>query len=87
MKNKILIELRTAIDVSGNNFLPLCHGDKRTQQYVDGLKEFFKYENSFNKCDIVFVDNTLDSSDDIPTQIRECLSDYTFLYVKNINDY
>ena len=41
MKNKILIELRTAIDVSGNNFLPLCHGDKRTQQYVDGLKGFF----------------------------------------------
>ena len=87
MKNKILIELRAAIDVSDNTYIPLCHGDKRTQQYVDGLKEFFKFENSFNKCDIVFVDNTLDSSDDIPTQIRKCLSDNTFLYVKNKNDY
>ena len=51
MKNKILIELRAAIDVSDNTYIPLCHGDKRTQQYVDGLKEIFKFENSFNKCD------------------------------------
>ncbi len=87
MKNKILVELRAAIDVSDNNFIPLCHGSKRTQQYVDGLKGFFKYEKYLNKCDIVFVDNTLDSSDEIPTQIRECLSDDTFLYVKNKNDY
>ena len=87
MKNKILIELRAAIDVSDNTFIPLCHGDKRTQQYVDGLTEFFKYENCFDKCDVVFVDNTLDSSDDIPPQIRECLSDDTFLYIKNKNDY
>ena len=48
MKNKILIELRAAIDVSGNTSIPLCHGDRRTQQYVDGLKEFFKYKNYFN---------------------------------------
>ena len=87
MRNKILIELRAAIDVSGNTSIPLCHGDRRTQQYVDGLKEFFKYKNYFNKCDIVFVDNTLESIDDIPVQIRECLSDDTFLYVKNKNDY
>ena len=25
MKNKILIELRAAIDVSDNTFIPLCH--------------------------------------------------------------
>ena len=87
MKNKILIELRSAINVSSNTFLQLCHGDKRIQQYIDGLNGFFKYENYFNKCDIVFVDNTLDSNDDIPIQIRECLSDDTFLYVKNKNSY
>ena len=58
MKNKILIELRAAIDVSDNTFIPLCHGNKRTQQYVDGLKGFFKYEKCLNNCDIVFVDNT-----------------------------
>ena len=82
MKNKILIELRAAIDVSGNTSIPLCHGDKRTQQYVDGLKEFFKYENYLNKCDIVFVDNTLDSSDDIPTKIRECLSAVSYTHLR-----
>ena len=87
MKKNILIELRSALNVSTNTFLPLSHGDKRTQQYIDGLKEFFKYEKYYDSCDIVFVDNTLDSSDDIPTQIRKCLSDDTFLYVKNKNDY
>ena len=49
MRNKILIELRLAINVSSNTFLPLCHGDKRIQQYIDGLNGFFKYENYFNK--------------------------------------
>ena len=33
------------------------------------------------------MDNTLESIDDVPVQIRECLSDDTFLYVKNKNDY
>ena len=49
MKNKILIELRAAIDVSDNTFIPLCHGNKRTQQYVDGLKGFFKYKKCLLK--------------------------------------
>ena len=87
MKKNILIELRSALNVSTNTFLPLSHGNKRTQQYIDGLKEFFKYEKYYDSCDIVFVDNTFESSDDIPTQIRECLSDDTFLYVKDKNDY
>ena len=87
MKNKILIELRTAIDVSGNNFLQLCHGEKRIQQYVDGLSQFYKNIEHFKNCDIVFVDNTLESEDNIPTSIRKCLSDDTFLYVKNKNNY
>ena len=44
MKKNILIDLRSALNVSTNTFLPLSHGDKRTQQYIDGLKEFFIYE-------------------------------------------
>ena len=31
---KILFELRTAINVSGNSFLTLSHGNKRVKQYL-----------------------------------------------------
>ena len=55
MKNKIIIELRAAINVSGNNFLPLCHGEKRIQQYVDGLSQFYKHIKHFENCDIIFA--------------------------------
>ena len=87
MNERILIELRTAINVASNTFLQLCHGDRRTQQYVDGLNGFFKYTDQLKGCDIVLVDNTLENDEYVPPQIRECLSDDTFLYVKNKNHY
>ena len=71
MKHKIIIELRAAINVSGNNFLPLCHGEKRIQQYVDGLSQFYKHIKHFENCDIIFVDNTLENASKIPSVISD----------------
>ena len=36
---KILFELRTAINVSGNSFLTLSHGNKRVKQYFEELND------------------------------------------------
>ena len=87
MKNKIIIELRAAINVSGNNFLPLCHGEKRIQQYVDGLSQFYKHIKHFENCDIIFVDNTLENASKIPSEIKKCLSNNTIFHVKIKNNY
>jgi len=84
---KTLIELRTAINVSGNTFLPLSHGDKRKQQYIDGIKVFSSYYEEYKHCDVVLVDNTLESEDEIPREIRDVLPEEAFLYVKLKNDY
>lgn len=84
---KILIELRTAINVGGNNFLPLSHGNQRTQQYIDGLKSFKQYSNQFEHCDVVLVDNTLESEDQVPQEIKDALPEEAFLYVKHQNNY
>lgn len=84
---KTLIELRSAINVSGNNFLPLSHGDKRKQQYIDGIKAFSEYYDEYKHCDIVLVDNTLDNEDQVPGEIRDVLPEEAFLYVKVRNDY
>ena len=84
---KILIELRTAINVDDNNFLAISKGSSRIQQYVDGLKQFFNYTNKFKNCDIVFVDNTLSSEKQIPKEIYDVIPEGTFFYVKEKNDY
>lgn len=84
---KILIELRTAINVSGNTFLPLSRGDRRTQQYIDGLKSLKKYSNEFENCDVVLVDNTLESENQVPQEIKDSLPKEAFLYVKSQNNY
>lgn len=84
---KILIELRTALNVSGNNFLPLSHGQRRKQQYIDGIKSFTQHHQEFENCDVVLVDNTMDNEDEVPQDIRDSLPPETFLYVKRRNDY
>lgn len=84
---KILIELRTALNVSGNTFLPLSHGDKRRQQYINGIFAFSKYYEQYKHCDVVLIDNTLESEDQVPKEIRDVLPEETFLYVKLKNDY
>ena len=84
---KILIELRTAINVSGNTFLPLSHGDKRKQQYIDGVKSFSNYYDEYEHCDVVLVDNTLENEGKIPQEIKDVLPEEAFLYVKVKNDY
>lgn len=84
---KILIELRTAINVSDNTFLPLSRGDRRTQQYIDGLKSLKQYSNEFEHCDVVLVDNTLQDENQVPQQIKDALPEEAFLYVKSQNIY
>lgn len=84
---KILIELRTALNVSGNTFLPLSHGDKRRQQYIDGISAFSEYYEQYKHCDVVLIDNTLESEDQVPKDIRDVLPEESFLYVKLKNDY
>ena len=84
---KILIELRTALNVSGNTFLPLSHGDKRRKQYIDGISAFSEYYERYKHCDVVLIDNTLESEDQVPKDIRDVLPEESFLYVKLKNDY
>jgi hypothetical protein len=76
---KILIELRTAINI-GNDIL-------RKKDYIEGLNKFFKYQNTIKDCDVVFVDNTHEDESQLPNEIMNEIPEGVFLYVKNKNDY
>ena len=82
---KILIELRAAVDVSdykyGNDYV-----QSRIDDYTRGLKIFFDKVDT-SKCDVVFVENTCESEDDLPQEIKDEIPAGTFMCVKHKNDY
>jgi len=82
---KILIELRAAVDVSdykyGNDYV-----QSRIDDYSRGLKIFFDKVDT-SKCDVVFVENTHESEDDLPQEVKDAIPAGTFMFVKHKNDY
>ena len=71
---KILFELRTAINVSGNSFLTLSHGNKRVKQYFEKLMTVKGLLSTYikqSKCDVVLVDNTLINDSFLPDSISQ----------------
>ena len=72
---KILFELRTAINVSGNSFLTLSHGNKRVKQYFEiilmTVKGLLSTYIKQSKCDVVLVDNTLINDSFLPDSISQ----------------
>lgn len=86
MTKSILIELRAAINVSDFTF-GKDYVESRVKDYVDGLYCFFEKLDKTKDCDVVFVENTHDSEDDLPEEILGALPQGTFMYVKKKNDY
>lgn len=88
--NKILIELRTAIKTSPNQPIAVNFGEERIKQYTDGLTRFFELFNPHNynfEIKVLFVDNTLKNSQEIPTAIKSILPEYIDYFVIPKNDY
>jgi len=86
MKKSILIELRAAINVSDYIF-GKDYVESRITDYVNGLESFFTQLGDNNNCDIVFVENTCKSEEELPEEILNAIKEGTFLYVKKKNDY
>lgn len=86
MKKSILIELRAAINVNDYIFGKDCI-ESRINDYINGLESFFNKLGDNNTCDVVFVENTCESEEDLPNKIFDAIKEGTFLYVKKKNDY
>ena len=86
MKKSILIELRAAINVTdyvfGKDYI-----ESRINDYINGLESFFNKLGDNNNCDVVFVENTCESEEDLPEEILNTIKEGTLLYVKKKNDY
>tara|TARA_B110000902_G_C14138156_1_gene524647 strand:- start:191 stop:985 length:795 start_codon:yes stop_codon:yes gene_type:complete len=63
--------------------------DIRIQQYIIGYTNFFQYIDFFNtnNIDIVIIDNTCDSIDDFPDEIKNLIPSNVRVITKIKNDY
>ncbi len=86
MKKSILIELRAAINVNdyvfGKDYI-----ESRINDYINGLESFFNKLGDNDNCDVVFVENTCESEENLPDEIFDAIKEGTLLYVKKKNDY
>jgi hypothetical protein len=62
---------------------------KRNQQYINGLKSIFKYNNFFKQHNItIFIfDNSIDSIDDIPKEILSVIPENVIIETHFVNKY
>lgn len=84
---KILIELRTAMNVENINSIPVSRGNIRKQQYISGLEKISKYYNEICNCDVILVDNTLNDLTELSSDIKSLLPKDCFFHIKNKNNY
>ena len=63
--------------------------DIRIQQYIIGYTNFFQYIDFFNtnNIDIVIIDNTCDSIEDFPDEIKNLIPSNVRVITKIKNDY
>lgn len=87
MADKTYIELRTAFFPENNSY-KVSTGDKRANEYRDGIEQFFKLysENQLN-ADVYIVDNTIGSVDEINPIIRSVIPDFVKFILKKNNTY
>lgn len=91
MSKEIFIELRSAVYPPGDISISVNRGQDRIVQIQSGLEHFFKHLNSsgFKKrASIFFVDNTIKSQENLPSQILEILiSNGVEILINPKNDY
>ena len=88
MNANIFLGLNCAFDPSRHFKTPVCEGEKRTLQYVDGFNSFFKfYDNFFEDNDVYVIDNTLENKGYIDKRILNKIPQTAKIICTNKNNY
>ena len=91
MSKEIFIELRSAVYPPGDISISVNRGQDRIDQIQSGLEHFFKHLNSSGfkeRTSTFFVDNTIKSQENLPSQILEILiSNGVEILINPKNDY
>lgn len=90
MSKEIFIELRSALYPPENITISVNRGEERIEQIYSGIKKFlshFDLLTNKEKCQIFFVDNTIESKDSIPKKIKEILEENNIIQLVQIKNY
>jgi len=87
--SKIIFFLSTAFNVEDVKGINVEHGEKRTNQYIEGIKKFFDFDYSKYNHEIRFVisDNTINDLNSIDKRITEVIPDNVGFDIKDDNKY
>jgi len=88
LKVNILLELSVATNVDPKNPY-MSSGEQRIQEYVSGIRRFFKYEKEFmkNGIEIYLADNTIDEDQVLDKKIVNIIPEYVKIKTCLNNDY